>query len=303
MDTRKIEAFTKVFEHNSFSKAARALYLSQPTISAHVAALEDELGVRLFDRIGRNIVPTRAGEILYYHAKNIFESSELAISEIRKLENRVIGKLDIGASTIAANYLLPRSMAQFYDLYPEVTLDLSIGDTEEIVTMVKGNFLMLGIVGGLVASQGLVFVPVLKDSLALVMAPGLYQRYAQLALVDMIQALPWVMREEGSGTRLAAATWLTKLGVNISNLHQAIIVRNAGVMVECANLGMGAAITSYLTVRSDIEQGNLVSVDIGDNIIERKFYIVYNKKRTLLPAAKKLIEFLKKDLRPASDMT
>ncbi|MDY0275268.1 MAG: selenium metabolism-associated LysR family transcriptional regulator [Desulfomicrobium sp.] len=298
MDTRKIEAFTKVFEHNSFSKAGRALFLSQPTISAHVAALEEELGVQLFDRIGRTVVPTKAGEILYHHAKNIFESSELAISEIRKLENRVVGKLDIGASTIPANYLLPKAMAEFYMKYPEVTLDLSIGDTEEIVTMVKGNFLMLGLVGGLVTSQGLIFLPVLKDSLVLVMAHDLYQKYAHLSLHDLMLTVPWVVREEGSGTRQAAGTWLNKVGLSFSGLREAIIVRNAGVLLECVRLGMGAAITSYVTVRSEIKDGSLVSVDIGHNSIERQFYIVYNKKRTLLPAAQKLIKHLQHNLTP-----
>lgn len=296
MDTRKIEAFTKVFEHKSFSKAGKALYLSQPTISAHVSALEKELGVQLFDRIGRTVVPTKAGEILYRHAKNIFESAELAISEIRNLEKRVVGKLDIGASTIAANYIFPKAMAEFYELYPEVTLDLSIGDTEEIVTMVKGNFLMLGLVGGLVASQGLVFLPVLKDSLVLVLARDLYEKYAHLPLPELMQTVPWVMREEGSGTRQAAATWLNKVGLSISGLREAIIVRNAGVMLECVRLGMGAAITSYVTVHSEIEQGNLVSVDTGNRSIERQFYIVYSKKRTLPPAALKLIEYLKRNL-------
>lgn len=297
MDTRKIEAFTKVFEHNSFSKAAKALYLSQPTISAHVAALEEELGVHLFDRIGRTIVPTQAGEILYQHAKNIFESSKLAISEIRKLEDRIVGKLEIGASTIAANYILPPALAQFYKQYPEVILDLSMGDTEEVVTMVKGNFLMLGVVGGLVATQGMHFEPVLGDALVLVLAQDLYQRYAHLPLLEMIQSVPWIVREEGSGTRMAAANGLAKLGINISSLHQAIIVRNANLMVECLKLGMGAAITSYLTVRDEIAAGTLVNVDIGANSIDRKFYIVYNKKRTLHPAAKKLIEFLRDELK------
>ena len=91
MDIRKIEAFSKVYEHSSFSKAGKALYLSQPTISAHVASLEQELEVQLFDRIGRSVVPTKAGEVLYRHAQKIFEASELAISELRKLQDRITG--------------------------------------------------------------------------------------------------------------------------------------------------------------------------------------------------------------------
>lgn len=293
MDIRKIEAFSKVFEHCSFSKAGKALYLSQPTISAHVASLEQELEVQLFDRIGRTVVPTKAGEVLYVHAQKIFEASELAVTEIRKLQHRITGKLDLGGSTIPANYIMPEILAKFWQLFPEVVMDLRIGDSEEVVDLVRENVLMLGVVGAVFEAPDLHFDPIVTDSLVLAMTPKLYSQYRHLGTVDLLRSLPWVMREEGSGTRVAMAASLAKFGIDIHSLRTVIMVRNAGAMARCLSAGMGAAITSSITVQSELETGSLITVELSGLEMNRFFYVVFSKRRSLFPAALKLIEFLK----------
>ncbi len=293
MDIRKIEAFAKVYENRSFSRAGKALYLSQPTISAHVAALEQELEVQLFDRIGRTVIPTEAGEVLYLHARRIFEASELAISEIRKLQARITGKVELGGSTIPANYILPPLLARFWQTYPEVVMDLHIGDSEDIVSQVRDNSLMLGVVGARFDTPDLHFEPIATDSLVLVMTPQLRARYASLEPSELLRSLPWVMREEGSGTRLAMAASLAGFGIDIHSLHTVMMVRNAGAMARCLSSGMGAAITSAITVAHELESGVLVSVDLTGLNMERSFYVVFNVRRSLFPAVVKLVEFLK----------
>lgn len=293
MDIRKIEAFSKVYENRSFSRAGKVLYLSQPTISAHVAALEQELEVQLFDRIGRTVVPTRAGEVLYQHAKRIFEASELAISEIRKLQERITGRLDLGGSTIPANYILPPLLARFWHAYPEVVMDLHIGDSEDIVERVRENTLMLGVVGARFEAADLHFEPIATDSLVLVMTPALRDRYGHLDTVDLLRSLPWVMREEGSGTRMAMAASLAGFAVDLGSLRTVMMVRNAGAMARCLSAGMGAAITSAITVAQELESGALVTLELPELHMERRFYVVFNTRRSLFPAATKMIEFLK----------
>ena len=293
MDIRKIEAFSKVYENRSFSRAGKELYLSQPTISAHVAALEQELEVQLFDRIGRTVVPTKAGDVLYQHAKRIFEASELAISEIRKLQDRITGKLDLGGSTIPANYILPPLLARFWQTYPEVIMDLHIGDTEDIVSRVRDNALMLGVVGGHFEAPDLHFEPIATDSLMLVMTPALKERYAHLGAEELLRSLPWVMREEGSGTRMAMAASLSGFSIDVNSLRTVMMVRNAGAMARCLSAGMGAAITSAITVAPELRSGQLVSVDLPGLQMNRSFYVVFNTRRSLFPAALKLIEYLK----------
>ncbi|HCU69289.1 MAG TPA: LysR family transcriptional regulator [Desulfomicrobium sp.] len=293
MDIRKIEAFSKVYENRSFSRAGKELYLSQPTISAHVAALEQELEVQLFDRIGRTVVPTKAGDVLYQHAKRIFEASELAISEIRKLQDRITGKLNLGGSTIPANYILPPLLARFWQTYPEVIMDLHIGDTEDIVSRVRDNALMLGVVGGHFEAPDLHFEPIATDSLMLVMTPALKERYAHLGAEELLRSLPWVMREEGSGTRMAMAASLAGFSIDVNSLRTVMMVRNAGAMARCLSAGMGAAITSAITVAPELRSGQLVSVDLPGLQMNRSFYVVFNTRRSLFPAALKLIEYLK----------
>jgi DNA-binding transcriptional LysR family regulator len=293
MDIRKIEAFAKVYEHCSFSKAGKSLYLSQPTISAHVASLEQELEVQLFDRIGRSVVPTKAGEVLYEHARKIFEASELAISELRKLQDRITGKLDIGGSTIPANFIMPEILAKFWTKYPEVMMDLRIGDSEDIVSQVRDNTLMLGVVGAVFESPELQFDTIASDSLVLTMSPRLYESHRHLSVEDLLRALPWVLREEGSGTRVAMAESLSKFGIDIHSLRAVIMVRNAGAMSRCLSAGMGASITSAITVQGELDSGTLVAVELPGLRMDRSFHVVYNKKRSLFPAAIKLIEFLK----------
>lgn len=293
MDIRKIEAFSKVYENRSFSRAGKELYLSQPTISAHVAALEQELEVQLFDRIGRTVVPTKAGDVLYQHAKRIFEASELAISEIRKLQDRITGKLDLGGSTIPANYILPPLLARFWQTYPEVIMDLHIADTEDIVSRVRDNALMLGVVGGHFEAPDLHFEPIATDSLVLAMTPALKERYAHLGAEELLRSLPWVMREEGSGTRMAMAASLAGFSIDVNSLRTVMMVRNAGAMARCLSAGMGAAITSAITVAQELRSGQLVSVDLPGLQMKRSFYVVFNTRRSLFPAALKLIEYLK----------
>lgn len=292
MDIRKIQAFAKVYEHASFSKAGKALYLSQPTISAHVASLENELGLALFDRIGRTVVPTKAGEILYFHALRIFDAADLALSELRTLQDRITGQLDIGGSTIPANYILPEFFAVFCQEFPEVVLDLRVGDSEEIITAVRDNVLMLGVVGAVLDTPELTYEPILQDRLVLVMTPELQRRFANTDTKTMLFTLPWIMREEGSGTRMAMVSALARLDIDVRELKSVITVRNAGAMSRCIQAGMGAGITSASTVQRALNTGRLIAVNVPDLSLERYFYVVYNKRRTLFPAAVCMIEFL-----------
>lgn len=227
------------------------------------------------------------------HALRIFDAADFALSEIHTLQERITGRLDIGGSTIPANYILPSLLASFWQKFPEVVLDLRVGDSEEIITAVRDNVLMIGIVGSVLDTPELIYEPMLQDTLVLVMTPELKERFAQCDTDAFLRSLPWVMREEGSGTRLAMVSGLAKLGIDVRSLNVTITVRNASVMSRCIQAGMGAAITSALTVQNFLDDGRLVAVDVSGLDLERCFYIVYNKRRTLFPAAVKLIEYLK----------
>ncbi|MBI4799608.1 MAG: LysR family transcriptional regulator, partial [Desulfarculus sp.] len=147
MDLRRLQVFAKVYECRSFSRAADEVLLSQPTVSGHIKSLETELGVRLFDRLGREILPTRGAELLYGHAKAILEMVEEAQRSVDAFLGRLRGELLVGGSTIPGQYVLPEFIGRFRLLHPEVRVTLAIGDTGEICEKVLRGGLEVGLVG------------------------------------------------------------------------------------------------------------------------------------------------------------
>ena len=298
MDIRRLEDFRKVYELGSFSKAGQDLFLSQPTISAHVLSLEQELGTQLFDRLGRTILPTQAGEILYRYVLQVFSSLENATAEISLLQKKVGGELTIGGSTIPATYLLPERLAEFAGRYPEVLVRLTVGDSQEIINAVQSGKLSLGVVGAKVNDPDLVFATLLEDEL--IVAASRKLRGMQ-ALVDQglptilpseLHQWPWVMREQGSGTRKAFELGLAAMGLDIRDLRASIEARSQEAVAQCAIHGLGLCVTSRLAVAPSLAKGDLIPVAVPGLTMLRSFHVVRHAKRHVYPAMRYFIEFL-----------
>lgn len=293
LDFRRLEAFSKVYELRSFSRAGEVLFLSQPTISAHIASLEKELGVQLFDRLGRSILPTAAAEILYRHAQDAFRSLETATAEIQLLQEHVSGSLLIGGSTIPAHYLLPAMLARFIKRHPDVTIQVSVGDSEAIAKDVVSGKLMVAMVGGVFnESSDLVFIPVLQDELVLIAPPGMKIPGEALTL-DILETLPWVMREQGSGTRMALERGLAASGKDIRTLKASVVVESTQAVLRCVKAGVGLSVTSRLAAQEELERGELKILECPTLHMQREFYCTYLERRHMFPAVRFFIEFLK----------
>jgi len=296
MDLRKLEAFCKVYENTSFSKAGRELYLSQSTISSHISALEDELGVLLFDRAGRSVLRTPAAQILYKRAVEVFQVLERSVSEIAMLHKKISGTLALGGSTIPANYLLPTLLADFCGQYRDVRIDLKVGDSSDVASRVAGGELMLGVVGAETNSPELKCIPVMSDSLVLVGAPGFAEAFDRLGEQGLWTKIPWVMREAGSGTRKALEKALLRQGVGTRSLNVSITVQNTEAMLRCLLAGMGVSVTSRMVVQDALAQGRLLELDLPALHFQRNFHVIYHRKRTLFPAGQRFLEFLQERL-------
>jgi len=285
MDIRRLQAFANVYALRSFSRAGEELMLSQPTISAHIAALEEELGTQLFDRLGRTILPTQAGDVLYRYCTTIFTQIDYAKADILALSQRVAGELSIGGSTIPAHYIIPRLVATFLSQYPEVRIDLKGGDTADIAAMVADGAVHVGIIGAPATQPELVSRPYLEDALVLV-APV---RLRDVALTgpdwrERLQALPWVMRESGSGTQQTLGTALAKIDIEIRTLHTILQVHSSLAVLECVEAGLGIAAVSQLAAAASLERGALVQLEAPGLDMRRNFYVVYHARRYLFPA-------------------
>lgn len=293
MDFRKLEAFCKVYELKSFSKAGLELQLSQPTISAHVANLEEELGVPLFDRLGRTVLPTQAGEVLYRGAKQVFQQVGRINSEIGLLRDMVVGDLLLGGSTIPANYILPDLLKSFLALYPSLRVHMTTGDTDAIIRQVGQGRLELGIVGYQPEQQGIAAYPLRRDELVLVVAPGLLNGKAAPTSLAQLKGMPWIMRERGSGTRRALEGVLKSSGISIGELKVALWVESTEAALQCARAGLGVSVVSRLAAEPMLDRGDLLIINALPQVLERSFYLILRQGRELLPAANLFIEHVR----------
>lgn len=302
MDMRRLEAFSKVYELRSFSKAGQKLFLSQPTISAHIAALESELDVKLFDRMGRTVLPTQAADILYHHARESFARLESARAEIALLQKRVSGNLALGGSTIPAHYLLPPVMARFTARHPEVSLRLNVADSARIADMVAEGGVILGVLGARTEHRDLVFEPLVEDDLVVIVgASRLSAGKAELSTADLA-AMPWVMREPGSGTRAALEQALAEAGLDMAGLATAAVVDTTTALLQCVRGGMGLAVTSRLAAAEFLARGEMLAAPTPGLKLRRRFFLAHHKQRHLFPVARFFMDFLKKEcatLQPA----
>jgi DNA-binding transcriptional LysR family regulator len=201
MDIRALEVFCKIVELKSFSKAAAAVYLTQPTVSGHIKGLEEFVGLRLLDRLGREVVPTKAGELLYGYAKQVLALRNQAIQALDEHKGSLKGHLIIGGSNIPGEYVLPGLLARFKARYPEISVTLKIADSRSIVRGVLEGTCELGAVGARFDDGQLVYVKLLEDELVLALPAD--HRWADRSVVTPAELLeqPMILREVGSGSR------------------------------------------------------------------------------------------------------
>jgi DNA-binding transcriptional LysR family regulator len=294
MDLHQIEIFCSIVKHRSFSRAAEALFLTQPTVSGHMKNLEAELGVKLLDRLGKRALPTEAGEILYRHGTRLLEERDRAKQEIEKLTGRISGVLSIGGSTIPGAYLLPPLIGAFKKKNPGISVRLSIDDTARITEAVLAGSLCFGVVGARLSEPQLEVHPFQTDEL--VIAVPRRHRWARkrTVSVDELKGEPFILREQGSGTRKIMEDRVEKAGLSIADLNIAAIVGSSDAVRQAVKAGLGISILSSRALKDDIEAGRLAAVRVSGVKMERHFYVVLLKGKTRSPLCKAFLDFILK---------
>ncbi len=292
-DLRQIQVFLAVWKTRSFTKAAKEIHLTQPTVSGHIKALEDALGIQLFDRSGRKAVPTKAGEAFYPHARQIMRLFDKARRTMDTFCGGDSGELEVGGSNIPGQYILPLLIGRFKEGRPNCRIVLRIDDTSGIVSQVEHGELELGMVGGVVKRNTLHFEPCLEDRLLLVMPPG--HRLAGKVDVSVEEILeePFVAREVGSGSRMAAERALRDIGIEgFQGLNVVAEMGSTEAVRQAVKAGVGLAFISERAVKEDMEHGLLASATLEEMTLERSFYLVWHAKRSLSPLAEAFRDFV-----------
>jgi len=287
---RQLEVFLAVARARSFRRAAEALHLSQPALSQHVKELEDELGTRLFDRLGRSVALTEAGRLLEEHTIRLFAALEGAREAIGELRGLKRGALLIGGSTTPGIYVLPRLIAAFNRRYPGVQITLRIANSRVIEERVRANELDLGIVGGHFLERGeRCLAAGLGDELMLVVPPA--HRWARRREIPQEQfALePLLMREEGSATRQVTERALLQGGVKFA---VAMELDHTEAIKQAVMAGLGVAFLSVHAVRGELAAGWLRALRLRGLPIRRHFHVIHHEARALSPAAREFVELV-----------
>lgn len=280
MDIHQLRVFVAVFNNKSFSRASAQLGISQPTVSEHIKNLELTLSCRLFDRLPRNVMPTAEAEAIYPRAMQIIDLSEDLRRAITDTGGRVMGAMKLGASTIPGTYLLPEMAADFVKRNPGVQLEVVVSDSEEITRMVLEHELVLGVVGARPKSNMLEHHVFASDRMVLACRPELAPKSASLRPSD-IARMPFIMREEGSGTRRVMLEYLAEKGIAQDALNSVAVLGSTDAVKQALKAGLGVSVLSRIAIEEELASGALVELKASGLSMKRDFYIIKHKRREL----------------------
>ncbi len=287
-----LEVFCKIVESGSFSKAADAVYLTQPTVSGHMKKLEEEVGVRLLDRLGHRAVPTKAGDLLYRYAKRILAVRQEAQQALDEFKGGLRGELTIGASSIPGSYLLPPLISRFKALYPDISVVLRVSYSKEILDAVIDGTYEVGAVGAKFDDARIDYQKFAGDEVVLVVHPGHPWAARSSVKVKELSTQPWFIRERGSGTRKIMEQALESHHLSPSALKVIGEMGNNEAIRQAVKAGGGIAIISKLAVQSDIKHRELAVVRVAGLKLTRDFYLVTHQHRSRSPICKAFLKFL-----------
>ena len=276
MTLEQLRVFVATADDLSMTRAAERLNLTQPAISAAIAALEARHAIRLFNRIGRRLELTETGRLFLHEAREIIARVNHAQRRLHDLSDLLSGEVRLAASQTVATYWLPPRMARFAAAYRGITLPLVVGNTAQTVDAVLSGRADIGVVEGNVDEPALVSRRVGGDRLGLFAAPQHPLAGRPLQAQDLRGAV-WVLREKGSGTRDHLAASLAAAGIAISDLDVRLELPSNGAVLEAVAAGGLVTAVSNLAVTSRLASGSLQGLDYP--LAQRDFLMLTHSAR------------------------
>jgi DNA-binding transcriptional LysR family regulator len=295
MDLRRLEVFAKVAELGSFSRAAEALVVTQPTISEHVRALEVELGLPLLDRLGRGATPTPAGRVLLDYALRMLKLAEEARQAIERFQGRMSGTLMVGGSTIPGEYVLPALIGQFKTKYPDILISLRVASSRQVSEWVDEGRVEVGVVGARPALRTLAAHALMSDELVVAVPAGHAWAGRKTVTLADVRSEPLIVREPGSGSREALERGLHDAGTNLEAFRVAGEIGSTQAVKQAVRAGVGITIISRRAVEDECRAGLVHCVKVRDLKLARSFYLVTHRERTRSPLAEAFVAFVESE--------
>jgi DNA-binding transcriptional LysR family regulator len=276
LDSFRLVVFRAVAEQLSFRKAAEELYLTQPAVSLQIKALEEDIGVQLFDRTGAHITLTPAGKVLFDYSVQVSALLAQAEQDIAALSGDHAGHLALGASTTIAQYVLPRLLGEFCRENPQVHPTLISGNTEHIVAAVVSQKIALGLIEGPARSRDMKAEPFLEDEIVLIASTA--HEWAERASVPYtdIAAIPLLMRERGSGSRRVIEMELERKAVKKSSLHIVMELDSSEAIKSAVEAGLGVGFVSRWAIAKDLRLGTSFKIVEVEGLRIRRDFLIAN---------------------------
>lgn len=299
MNLKQLEAFVGVVESRSFSRAAKELFLTQPTISAHISSLEKELNVRLLIRNTKEVNPSAEGKRLYQYARQMVDLQNTIFREFHSIKQEGKNVITLAASTIPSQYILPQVLSKFYVLHPEEQFRIIESDSTDVVEKVINNEAEIGLTGTKIDSPYCEYVPFYRDRLVIVTPNEFKYREMKSGTLnpDELMQEAIIMREEGSGTRKEAEACLKKMGISPEKLNIVASISNQEAIKKSVSSGMGISIMSAAAAADYEAEGRILCFNLFEGGSYRDLNIVKNRNFKRSAGADKFIHFVREYFR------
>lgn len=274
MNFKQLEAFLWVSELQSFTKAARQLYMSQPAVSFQIKALEEDLQVALFQRGDKKVILTEAGRLLYPEAKQMLRHYHKIKAGLDDLKGLKTGHLVVGAGTIPGEYLLPLLIGGFKEKYPGIQIALKVAGSGQVGRWVREREIDMGITGAPVEGEGIDCLPWLQDQLVLIVPPSHPWANMNAINVSDLKNESMIMREQGSGTRRTLEKKLEEHNVALEKIPQGMELGSTRAVITAVEAGLGISIVSRCAVKEALELRRVREVQVVGLDLSRYLYQV-----------------------------
>jgi DNA-binding transcriptional LysR family regulator len=283
----QLRSFLAVVRTGSVTAAAEELVVSQPSVSAAVSALTRELGIELTERVGRNVRPSPAGKVFASYAADVVGLLDQGARAAREAADSAVTELRIGAVTTAGEHIAPQLMQAFAAHHPEVTLSVDVGNRERVFERLRTHRSDLAI-GGRPPEDGIVGQRFLDNPIVVVTAPDDPLANGRRVRVEELGSRPWLLREEGSGTRSMTEEFLAA-----HDLHPPIrTLGSNGAIKQAARAGLGVSLQSRLATHLEFELGLLGTIHVDAPLPRRHWYVIRPAHGPVRPAVQQFLSFV-----------
>ncbi len=292
MEFKQLESYAAVVRYQSFTKAAQHLYISQPTISAHVQSLEAELGLRLIQRTTKSIEITAEGQKVYEYAVNLLEMRDRMFQDCKPDPKRII---HLGASTIPSAYILPEVLPKFGKQSPNTFFVIHQSDSQAVAEGVSSGIFDIGLVGMPVSGSSLACEPFCRDRMTIITPVNDHflqlKSLPEVPLETLLQE-PIILREQGSGSKKSADVFLEQMGLTDDQLLITARVNDPEAIKNLVAGGLGISIISERAARNFLLEKRLLQFDLPAFSGTRQLYLIYRRDMGSLADIQEFVRFI-----------